>query len=507
MTESLGLVAIAPQLVLISAWPIASVVLAVALIVVVIGDMISRRRSGTLLSASRRDLARDRSRLEKELERRRGDLEAGLDERRETLEADYRRRSSALEEAGRQQAHAVEVREEAVAQDREQVGAELARIAGLTAEEARQTVLEKAEADSRTEAEALARRIEEDARQQADERARRVLVTAIQRHAGDVTADSVVAAVDLPSNEMKGRIIGREGRNIRTIEQVTGTTVIVDDTPGIVLVSCFDPVRREVARRTLIDLVQDGRIHPARIEAAHAKAVSRIEELCLEAADDALHQLSITDMSEGLRPILGSLRFRTSYGQDVLAHSVECGRLAGLIAAEIGADVDTCRRAGLLHDIGKSLTPRVEGSHAAVGAELARRYGESEQVVHAIAAHHDEIEADGIVDVLTQAADAISASRPGARRESLESHVQRLEELEQLATAHPGVERAFAVQAGRDLRVMVEPDQIDDSTTRTLAREIAQEIGVRVMVPGQVRVTVIRETRAVEVAGQSGPRD
>lgn len=507
MTESLGMTALPSQMVLISAWPIISVVLALALVVVGVGDLLSRRRSGNLLNASRRDLVRERKRLEEEMERRRADLDVALEERRNGLEEDFQRRRKVVEESERQRGRSLDLREAALTRDLDRVSAELTQASGLTAEQARQVVLDKAEADSRAEAEELARGIEERAREQADLTARSVLATAIQRCVGDVTADSVVSSVDLPSNDMKGRIIGREGRNIRTIEQVTGTTVIVDDTPGIVLVSCFDPVRREVARLTLVDLVSDGRIHPARIEQAHTKALARIEEMCLDAADQALHELSITDMAAGLRPILGSLRFRTSYGQDVLAHSIECGRLAGLMAAEIGADVDTCRRAALLHDIGKSLTPHVEGSHAAVGAELARRHGESAEVIHAIAAHHNEIEATTVVDVLTQAADAISASRPGARRESLESHVQRLEELESLATAHPGVSRAFAVQAGRDLRVMVEPEQVDDPSTRTLAREIAGEVGDRVMVPGQVRVTVIRETRAVAVAGQSGPRD
>ncbi|AXE38966.1 Ribonuclease Y [Acidipropionibacterium virtanenii] len=499
MRESL--VRVSPQLVMISAWSVIAVVLAVALVLVVVGDILARRRSGAMLNASRRDIADERERLEQELERRRSDLETGLEDRRHTLEEDFERRRSALEESGRRRDESLERREAQVDRDRTQAADDLSRIAGLTVEQAHLELVERAEADARVEAEALSRRIEEEARTGAEERARVVLATAIQRYSADLTADSVVASVDLPSNDMKGRIIGREGRNIRCLEQVTGTTVIVDDTPGIVLVSCFDPIRREIARLTLKDLLGDGRIHPARIEQAHQRAVKRIEGLCLEAGEDALHELGIIDMAEGLRPILGSLRFRTSYGQDVLAHSIECARLAGLMAAEIGADESLCRRAALLHDLGKSLTPGIEGSHALVGAELARRYGESADVVHAIAAHHNEVEARSVVDVLTQAADAVSASRPGARRESLESHVRRLEEMESLATAHEGVARAFAVQAGRDLRVMVVPDEVDDDSARHLAREIAHEVGDRVMVPGQVKVTVIRETRAVEVTG------
>lgn len=514
MMQSLDVAALPALMVLISVWPVLTVVLAVALVVSGAGGIWSRRRAGEQLRDSRRelddsrqDLDRQRDRLENDLSRRRDELETDLRARRDRLEAEYQQRSRAIEEADRLRRAELAAHQQEASRAAERAGSELARISGLTADRARQELLERAEASSRAEAEELASRIEAQARQDAENSARRVVVTAIQRCAGEITADSVVATVDLPSDDMKGRIIGREGRNIRTIEQVTGTTVIIDDTPGIVLISCFDPVRREVARLTLADLVGDGRIHPSRIEQAHDRAVSRIEQICLESADEALRALSITDMASGLRPILGSLRFRTSYGQDVLAHSVECGQLAGLMAADLGADVDTCRRAGLLHDIGKSLTPRVTGSHAAVGAELARRQGESQAVVHAIAAHHNELEPTTVVDFLIQAADAISASRPGARRTSLESHIERLEELEELASGHPGVARAFAVQAGRDLRVMVEPEEVDDAATRVLARQIASEVGERVAVPGQVKVTVIREIRAVAVTGQSDSVD
>lgn len=491
MLEEIG-----PAPLAIGMWPIVAIVLAVALVAVIVGDLFMRRRAGSVVEAGRDQLERDRGRMERQMDQRRADLEAAVDDRRRSIEVAHADRLAQLDEQSAQ-----------LAADRERIDDELARIGGLTPEQARREVVDRAREEATVEAETLTRAILAQARATAEDRAREVVATAIARCAGEVTADSVVAAVDLPSDDMKGRIIGREGRNIRSIEQVTGATVIIDDTPGIVLVSCFDPIRREVARTTIELLVADGRIHPGRIEQAHATAVKRIEQMCLDAADEALHALSITSFPQALRPILGSLRFRTSFGQDVLSHSVECGRLAGLLAAEIGADVVTCTRAAFLHDLGKALTPGIEGSHASVGAELARRYGEDDAVVHAIAAHHDEVPAESVVDVITQAADAISASRPGARRESLEAHVNRLEELENLASAHPGVSRAVAVQAGRELRVMVVPEQVDDAAARDLARVLAAEVGDRIVVPGQVRVTVIRETRAVEVVGASGPRD
>lgn len=511
-------VALGAQVVHVAAWPLVAGVLAVVLVVVVVADVYTRRRTGALVRSAREALDRDRghleerieaerARLDEEMERRRGDLEADWHERRTLLESEERRRrEDALAQQERDRAR-IEERAREVEGRRRELDAALTRLGGLSREEARVEVLDAARSEARVEAETTARQIEQAARHHAEERAREVVATAIARCAGQVTADSTVAVVNLPSDELKGRVIGREGRNIRCLEQVTGTTVIVDDTPGVVLVSCFDPVRREVARMTLDDLVTDGRIHPGRIEQAHRRAVERIEQVCLDAADRALHDVGVTDLPEPLRPILGSLAFRTSYGQDVLAHSVECARLAASMAAEIGADVAACTRAALLHDLGKSLTPGVEGSHAAVGAELARRHGMAEEVVHAIAAHHDEIPATGVVDVITQAADAISASRPGARRESLEAHVNRLEEMEKLAVTHDGVARAFAVQAGRELRVLVEPEEVDDAQVLPLARAIADEVAGRVVVPGQVRVTVIRESRAVATAGQSTPHD
>jgi ribonuclease Y len=299
---------------------------------------------------------------------------------------------------------------------------------------------------------------------------------------------------------MKGRVIGREGRNIRAFEAVTGVNLIIDDTPEAVLLSCFDPVRREVARIALESLVLDGRIHPQRIEEAHERAKTEVDQLCVRAGEDALVELGLTDMHPELVALLGRLRYRTSYGQNVLKHLVESARIAGMMASELRLDRQLLKRCALLHDIGKALTHEVEGSHALIGAEIARRYGEVDDVVHAIEAHHGEVEMRTVEAVLTQAADAISGGRPGARRESLEAYVKRLERLEQIATAHDGIEKVFAMQAGRELRVMVLPDQVDDIQAQVLARDIAKQVEEELTYPGQIRVTVVRESRAIETA-------
>jgi ribonuclease Y len=299
---------------------------------------------------------------------------------------------------------------------------------------------------------------------------------------------------------MKGRIIGREGRNIRAFEQVTGVNVMIDDTPEAVLLSCFDPVRRETARMTLTELVADGRIHPARIEEVHERSKSQIQAQCLRAAEDAMAEVGISDLHPALVPVLGTLRYRTSYGQNVLKHLVESAHIAGLMAAELRLDVAHCKRAAFLHDIGKALTHEVEGSHAIVGADLARKYGEHADVVHAIEAHHGEVEVRTVEAVLVQAADAISGSRPGARRESIEAYVQRLERLEEIAGAREGVDKVFAMQAGREIRVMVAPDIVDDIEAQVLARDIAKQIEEELTYPGQIKVTVVRESRATETA-------
>ena len=306
--------------------------------------------------------------------------------------------------------------------------------------------------------------------------------------------------MQLPSDEMKGRIIGREGRNIRAFEAVTGVNVIIDDTPEAVLLSCFDPTRREVGRLTLEKLVADGRIHPHRIEEAHEQSQAEVEALCLRAANDALADVGIHDLDERLIPTLGRLRYRTSYGQNVLGHLVETAHIAGVMAAELGLDPVLIKRCAFLHDIGKALTHEVQGSHAIIGAELLRKYGESEAVAHAVEAHHNEVQPRTLEAVLTQAADACSAARPGARRETLESYVKRLQRIEEIASARHGVEKVFAMQAGREVRVMVQPDAVDDLEASVIAREIAKQIEDELTYPGQIRVTVVRESRATEVA-------
>ncbi len=386
-----------------------------------------------------------------------------------------------------------------VAAETERVEA-LSAIAGLSPEDARAELMAHVEKDARLHAAQLTREIESEAKRSADAVARRIIVTSIQRLAAEQTTESVVAAVPLPGDEMKGRIIGREGRNIRAFEQITGVNVLIDDTPESVLLSCFDPVRRETARITLTELVADGRIHPARIEEVHERSQRRVEELCIRAAEDALIEMGITDLAPGLLPILGALQYRTSYGQNVLRHLIECGHIAALLAAELGLDVEVCRRAAFLHDIGKALTHEAEGSHAKVGADLARRHGEHPDIVHAIEAHHNEVEPRTVEAVLTQAADAISGSRPGARRESLEIYVKRLQRLEDIAKEHAGVDKVFAMQAGREIRVMVVPELVNDAESMVIARDIAKRVEEELTYPGNIKVTVVRESRAVALA-------
>jgi ribonuclease Y len=376
----------------------------------------------------------------------------------------------------------------------------LERAAGLSAIDAKTELVKAIEHSAKRDAAVLIRTIESEAKEQADERARKIVTLAIQRVASEQTTESVVSVLHLPSDDMKGRIIGREGRNIRAFESVTGVNVIIDDTPEAVLLSCFDPVRREVGRLTLETLVLDGRIHPHRIEEQYERARTEVDALCVRAGEDAIVEVGITEMHDELIALLGRLRYRTSYGQNVLKHLIESAHLAGVMAAELRLPRDIAKRGTLLHDLGKALTHEVEGSHALIGAEIARKYGEHEDVVHAIEAHHNEVEPRTIGAVLTQAADQISGGRPGARRESLESYVQRLERIEQIAAEKPGVEKVFAMQAGREIRVMVQPDSVDDIGAQVLARDVAKQIEDELTYPGQIRVTVVRELRAVEVA-------
>jgi ribonucrease Y len=378
--------------------------------------------------------------------------------------------------------------------------AELERVAGLSADQAKSELVAAIENQAKRDAARIVRDIEADAQRDGTKRARKIVTLAIQRIASEQTSESVVSVLHLPGDEMKGRIIGREGRNIRAFESVTGVNLIIDDTPEAVLLSCFDPVRREVGRLTLERLVLDGRIHPQRIEEAYDRSKAEIEALCVRAGEDALIDVGITDMHPELTNLLGRLRYRTSYGQNVLKHLIESAHIAGMMASELGMDPVLLKRCTLLHDIGKALTHEVQGSHALIGAEIARKYGEPQDVVHAVEAHHNEVEVRTVEAVLTQAADAISGSRPGARRESLEAYVRRLERLESIANAQEGVEKVFAMQAGREIRVMVKPGDVDDIQAQVIARDVAKRIEDELTYPGQIRVTVIRESRAIEFA-------
>jgi ribonucrease Y len=377
---------------------------------------------------------------------------------------------------------------------------ELERISGMTVEEAKRHLLERSEELVRHEMARMVRQMEEEARADAKRRARNLVADALQRVAASHAAETTVSIVELPSDDMKGRIIGREGRNIRALENLTGVDFIIDDTPQAVVLSSFDGVRREVAKLTLAKLVEDGRIHPSRIEEMYYQSKAEIEEHIRQAGEQAVFEANCGKMDEELVKLLGRLRYRTSYGQNILKHSLECVHLAGIMAAELGASVKTAKRAALLHDVGKAMTHEVEGSHALISAQQAKRYGETQHVVHAVEAHHYEVQPQTVEAVLVIAADAISASRPGARGESLESYIKRLESLEKIASEKKGVERVFALQAGREIRVMVKPTEVDDDTAVLLSHEIAREIEDHLEYPGQIKVTVIRESRATEFA-------
>ncbi|MDI6900374.1 MAG: ribonuclease Y [Anaerosomatales bacterium] len=426
-------------------------------------------------------------------------LENRLMQREESLE----RRAESLDKRDHQlasQSGQVAKRErdleEAIAEEK----ARLESLAGMSTDQARTVLLDRVKEDVTHDAAVIIRDAEQRAREEADRKARNIVGIAIQRVAADHTAESTVSVVHIPSDDLKGRIIGREGRNIRAFEQATGINLIIDDTPEAVILSSFDPVRREVGRITLESLIADGRIHPARIEEMFEKAQSIVDQQIHEAGDQAVFDTGIHGLHADLVKTLGRLRFRTSYGQNVLKHSLEVSHLAGVVAAELGADVKLARRAGLLHDIGKAIDHEVEGPHAVIGADLARRLGESKDILHCIEAHHGDVEPQTVEAVIVQAADAISASRPGARRETLESYIKRLEKLEQLAEAHKGVEKSYAMQAGREIRVMVKPEEITDAESVVLARDIAKQIEDELQYPGQIKVMVIRESRAVEYA-------
>ena len=409
---------------------------------------------------------------------------------------EFERREQGLSD---RETHLKAMQEEAKAATDQQVK-ELERISGLTVEEAKRHVLERSEELVRHEMARMVRQMEEEARTEAKRRARNLVADALQRVAASHAAETTVSIVALPSDDMKGRIIGREGRNIRALENLTGVDFIIDDTPQAVVLSSFDGVRREVAKLTLTKLVEDGRIHPSRIEEMYYSSKAEIEEHILQAGEQAVFEANCGHMHEELVKLLGRLRYRTSYGQNILKHSLECSHLAGIMASELGASVKTAKRAALLHDLGKAMTHEVEGSHALISAQQAKRYGESQHVIHAIEAHHYEVQPQTVEAVLVIAADAISASRPGARGESLENYIKRLESLEKIASAKKGVERVYALQAGREIRVMVKPTEVDDDTAILLSHEIAREIEDQLEYPGQIKVTVIRESRATEFA-------
>ena len=377
---------------------------------------------------------------------------------------------------------------------------ELERIAGLTKDDAHDELISRVRAESVRDEAQILRESEQNVRAQADKTAREIISTAIQRCAADQAGEITVTSVHIPSDDLKGRIIGREGRNIRTFEQVSGVSLVIDDTPETVILSSFDPVRRETARVALENLIADGRIHPARIEELYKKAEDLVNERVREAGEQAAFDAGIHDLHPELVRTLGALRYRTSFGQNVLQHSIQVSALCGIMASELGLDEAPAKRAGLLHDLGKAIDHEVEGPHAVIGADLARRYGERPEIVHAIEAHHADVDPDTVLDVLVQAADAISAARPGARRESAENYIKRLEKLEEISNAHEGVERTYAMQAGRELHVMVEPEKISDAEATVLAHDIAKQIEDEMEYPGQVRVVVIREFRALGIA-------
>jgi ribonucrease Y len=443
-----------------------------------------------------------RADVEHELKDKRSEI-AKIEERVITKEEEIDRKLTELERREQglldREGHLKQLQEETKAAKDDQLR-ELERISGLTVEEAKKVVLDRSEELVRHDLARMVRQMEEEARTDAKRRARNLVGDALQRVAASHAAETTVSLVELPSDDMKGRIIGREGRNIRALENLTGVDFIIDDTPQAVVLSSFDGVRREVAKLTLAKLVEDGRIHPSRIEEMYYRSKAEIEDHIRQAGEQAVFEANCGKMHEELVKVIGRLRYRTSYGQNILKHSLECAHLAAVMAAELGASVKTAKRAALLHDLGKAMTHEVEGSHAIIGAQMAKRYGESQHVVHAIEAHHYEVQPQTVEAVLVIAADAISASRPGARGESLEHYIKRLETLEKIASQKKGVERVYALQAGREIRVMVKPTDIDDDAAVLLSHEIAREIEGQLEYPGQIKVTVIRESRAVEFA-------
>lgn len=459
-------------------------------------------RKKEILFEAQEQIHKERLQLEKELRERRAELqrtERRLLQKEETLErklAAVERRNEALADRERLLAE----KETELGRREQEIESELERISGLTREEARSLIISRLEEEAKRDAQILVNKIEEEARATAERKARDVLVSTMQRIATDVTAEVTVTTVSLPNDEMKGRIIGREGRNIRTLETLTGVDIIIDDTPEAVVLSCFDPVRKEIARISLERLIADGRIHPARIEEVVHKVTKELSQTIYEEGEKVLFELGIHDFPPEAVQALGRLKYRTSYGQNVLAHTKEVAVLAGMIAAEVGGDPMIAKRGALLHDIGKAIESDDDSTHIELGIELAKRMGEDSRVINCIAAHHGDVPHTCPESVIVQIADAISASRPGARRESLENYIKRLEQLEKIAEGFSGVDKAFAIQAGREIRIMVNNDLVDDAGARELAREIARKIEEDLRYPGRIKVTIIRETRVVEYA-------
>ena len=455
-----------------------------------------------ILLNAKDELIRERNQQERENRERRAEVqrfEARVNKKEELLEqraAEFEKNEKELAD----KKSAMLRREEELSKKEELYRLELEKISGLSVQEAKDLIIKNLENDARHDAQALINKIEQEAQLSAEKKAKDILITTIQRIAPETTGDITVATVSLPSDEMKGRIIGREGRNIRTLETLTGVDIIIDDTPEAVVISCFDPVRKEIAKQSLERLISDGRIHPARIEEIVQKVTHEIQNKIYEEGEKALFDLGIHNMNtDGIRA-LGRLYFRTSYGQNVLTHSKEVAMAASLIAAELGADRELAKRAAILHDIGKGAESDSDQNHAEVGAEMARKMGETPAVINAIAAHHNDVEPSSIEAVIVQIADAISAARPGARRETIDNYVKRLENLESIAETFPGVEKAYAIQAGREIRILVNNEKVSDSDVKELARNIAKQIESDLRYPGRIRLTMIRETRIIEYA-------
>ncbi len=459
-------------------------------------------RKKEMLLEAKDEIHKSRAEHDKEVKERRAELskqerrlqqkEEALDKKTDAFERKEEELARKMGEVAQAQAEAEEVKKQHIAT--------LEKISGLTQEQAKQFLLESVEAEVRHERAMKTKEIEQELKDEADEKAREILSIAIQRCAADHAAEATVSVVPLPNDEMKGRIIGREGRNIRTLETITGVDLIIDDTPEAITVSSFDPVRREVARLSLEKLIADGRIHPTRIEDMVEKARKEVDRTIREEGERACYETGVQGLNPELIKILGRQKYRTSYGQNVLNHSIEVAHIAGLMASELGVDVTMAKRAGLLHDLGKSIDHEVEGSHVQLGADLARKYKENPIVVNAVEAHHGDVEPKSVIAVLVQAADAVSAARPGARRENVENYIRRLQKLEELTGSYPGVEKAFAIQAGREVRIMVKPEEVQEDNMILLARDIAKKIEAELEYPGQIKINVIRETKAVEYA-------